>query len=127
MPAYPNVPCTTFNSVPDAGANVAATSRPTRPRTRTPYRRAHCRIVTDYPRRRFPLRSMRTLGLSGLSGTDSCDFPWGYIQKYADEQIRILDELNLSPGDRALILAGNAVRLLNLDLPSISTTRQETA
>ncbi|GAA2697216.1 amidohydrolase family protein [Nonomuraea recticatena] len=62
-----------------------------------------------------------------LFGTDSCDFPWGYIRQYADEQIRILDELNMSAGDRELIVAGNAVRLLGLDLPGISTTRQEAA
>ncbi|MEU4403773.1 hypothetical protein AB0F88_04560 [Streptosporangium sp. NPDC023963] len=30
-------------------------------------------------------------------GTDSYDFPWGYITQYADEQVRVMDEPNLSP------------------------------
>ncbi|MER5649496.1 amidohydrolase family protein [Streptosporangium sp. NPDC002524] len=60
-------------------------------------------------------------------GTDSCDFPWGYITQYADEQVRVMDELNLSPDDRRLITAGNAARLLGLDLPGIATGRKEAA
>nr|WP_062339201.1 amidohydrolase family protein [Herbidospora sakaeratensis] len=58
-----------------------------------------------------------------LFGTDSCDFPWGYIRKYAEEQVRIVDELNLSARDRELIFAGNATRLLSLGLP-VATTRE---
>ncbi len=60
-------------------------------------------------------------------GTDSCDFPWGYITQYADEQVRVMDELNLSPDDRRLIMAGNAARLLGLDLPGVTTSRKDVA
>ncbi|TDC97771.1 amidohydrolase [Nonomuraea deserti] len=60
-------------------------------------------------------------------GTDSCDFPWGYLTPHADEQVRIVAELNLSPRDRQLIFAGNAARLLGLDLPGIATTREDAA
>ncbi|MEU4533266.1 amidohydrolase family protein [Streptosporangium sp. NPDC023825] len=60
-------------------------------------------------------------------GTDSCDFPWGYITQYAEEQVRVMDELNLSLDDRRPILAGNAARLLGLDLPGVATSGKDAA
>jgi predicted TIM-barrel fold metal-dependent hydrolase len=49
-----------------------------------------------------------------LFGSDSAHFPRGLVRAYYDEQTRIVNQLRLSPGDRHLIFAGNAARLLGL-------------
>ena len=50
-----------------------------------------------------------------LFGSDSAHFPRGLVRVYYDEQTRIVSQLGLSAGDRHLIFAGNAARLLGLD------------
>jgi predicted TIM-barrel fold metal-dependent hydrolase len=52
-----------------------------------------------------------------IFGSDSAHFPRGLVRAYYDEQTRIVRQLGLSPGDRHLIFAANAARLLQLDLP----------
>jgi predicted TIM-barrel fold metal-dependent hydrolase len=47
-------------------------------------------------------------------GSDSAHFPRGLVRAYYDEQHGVLNELGLSTGDRDLIFAGNAARLLRL-------------
>lgn len=50
-----------------------------------------------------------------LFGSDSAQFPRGLAKSYYDEQTRIVSQLAISRGDRHLIFAGNAARLLRLD------------
>jgi predicted TIM-barrel fold metal-dependent hydrolase len=56
-----------------------------------------------------------------LFGSDSAHFPRGLVKVYYDEQTRIVSQLGLSPGDRHLIFARNAARLLGLDTPATSS------
>jgi predicted TIM-barrel fold metal-dependent hydrolase len=50
-----------------------------------------------------------------LFGSESAHFPRGLVRVYYDEQTRIVSQLGLSAGERHLIFAGNAARLLGLD------------
>lgn len=60
----------------------------------------------------------RTLDALGperlLFGTDSSTFPMGWRQDRFEEQTAILSELGASAEERALVLGGNAARLLGL-------------
>jgi predicted TIM-barrel fold metal-dependent hydrolase len=60
-------------------------------------------------------RFLATVGPTRIIfGSDSADFPRGLVRAYYDEQCRVVEELGLSAGDRDLIFAGNAARLLRL-------------
>lgn len=50
-----------------------------------------------------------------LFGSDSAHFPRGLVRAYYDRQVGIVDQLGLSEGDRHLVFAGNAARLLRLE------------
>ncbi|HEY4000149.1 MAG TPA: amidohydrolase family protein [Candidatus Xenobia bacterium] len=50
-----------------------------------------------------------------LYGSDSTVFPRGYRTQVLQEQLAVLDRLDLSAEDKALILGGNARRLLKLE------------
>lgn len=53
-----------------------------------------------------------------LFGSDSAQFPRGLVRAYYDEQVRIVARLGLSDADRHLVYAGNAARLLGLEVCS---------
>lgn len=50
-----------------------------------------------------------------LFGTDSSFFPRGWRKDIYEKQVAILDELQVSEKDKALILGGNIARILQLD------------
>jgi uncharacterized protein len=52
-----------------------------------------------------------------LFGSDSAHFPRGLVRAYYDEQVDIMDRLGLSDGDRHLVFAANAARLVGLGVP----------
>ncbi|NIR47506.1 amidohydrolase family protein [candidate division KSB1 bacterium] len=61
-------------------------------------------------------KSLEILGPERLLfGTDSSAFPRGWRNEIYDQQVQILDGLNLSIQDKALILGGNIARILNLN------------
>ena len=49
-----------------------------------------------------------------LFGTDSGTFPAGWRADRRDAQLALLGELGLTEGERALVMGGNAVRILDL-------------
>jgi predicted TIM-barrel fold metal-dependent hydrolase len=53
-----------------------------------------------------------------LFGSDSAHFPRGLVRAYYDEQAEIVGRLGLSEGDRHLVFAANAARLVGLGVPS---------
>ncbi len=60
---------------------------------------------------------METIGPERIIfGSDSSYFPRGFAVRYLQDQIRDCRELNLTEDQIQLIFAGNAARLLNLDL-----------
>jgi uncharacterized protein len=51
-----------------------------------------------------------------IFGSDSAHFPRGLVRAYYDEQTRIVAQLGLSAAERHQIFAGNAARLLRLEV-----------
>lgn len=53
-----------------------------------------------------------------LYGSDSTNFPRGYRLNVLEEQLEVLEALDISDADRALILGGNLKRLISANQPA---------
>ncbi|MBM3465521.1 MAG: amidohydrolase [Armatimonadetes bacterium] len=61
-----------------------------------------------------------------LYGSDSTNFPRGYRVNVLEEQLNILEELDISDAERALILGGNLKRLMSNNQPVGDSVTPET-
>ena len=71
----------------------------------------------DWETKKLFRKYMETIGPERIIfGTDSSYFPRGFAMPYLDQQIRDVRELNYREDDIQLIFAGNAARILKIDL-----------
>jgi predicted TIM-barrel fold metal-dependent hydrolase len=74
----------------------------------------------DWTTKRLFRKYMETIGPERIIfGTDSSYFPRGFAIRYLQDQIRDCRELNMSHQHMQMIFAGNAARLLKIDIPDI--------
>jgi predicted TIM-barrel fold metal-dependent hydrolase len=74
----------------------------------------------DWTTKKLFRKYMETIGPERIIfGTDSSYFPRGFAIRYLQDQIRDCRELHLSQQHMQMIFAGNAARLLKIDIPDI--------